>query len=206
MRDACKFLIVALCAGGCSAAWAQGGFRPGEASSYPSHQNLGNLKIAAVKYESDTETKAAFGKVNPNEYGVLPVLLILENTGSQTLLLDRMRVAYQYKGNEVLPTPATDLPYALAPKRPGSGPSYPVPIPLPKKKNPMSAIELQTRAFAARTLLKGESAAGFFYFETRHQRNAVIYITGIREGVTGKELFFAEVPLDSPQEATPAAR
>jgi hypothetical protein len=109
-----------------------------------------------------------------------------------------MRVAYQYKGNEVLPTPPGDLAYAAGVKRPGTGPKYPVPIPLPKKKNPMAAIELQTRAFAAKTLLKGETASGFFYFETRHQRNAMIYITGIREGVTGKELFFAEVPLDAP--------
>lgn len=201
MRYACKFLIVSLWAAGVIAAWGQGGFKPGPAGAYPSCQNLGNLKIAAVKYESDEETRAAFGKVNPNEYGVLPVLLIFENTGEQTLLLDRMRVAYQYKGNEVLPTAPADLPYALAPKRPRTGPSYPTPIPLPKKKNPMTAVELQTRAFGAKTLLKGESASGFYYFQTRHQRNAVIYITGIREGVTGKELFFAEVPLDSPADA-----
>lgn len=202
MRYACKFLIVSLWAAGMAAAWGQGGFKPGAAGSYPSSQNLGSLKIAAVKFESDEETRTAFGKLNPNEYGVLPVLLIFENTGGQTLLLDRMRVAYQYKGNEVLPTAPADLPYALSPKRPGMGPSYPVPIPLPRKKNPLAAVVLQTRAFGARTLLKGESASGFFYFNTRHQRNAVIYITGIREGLTAKELFFAEVPLDSPADAS----
>lgn len=204
MRYACKFLIVCLIGAAVTGLWGQGGFRPGPAGSYPSRQNVGGLAIAAVKYESDEETRAAFGKVNPNEYGVLPVLLVFENTGGQTLLLDRMRVAYQYKGNEVLPTPPPDLPYALAPKRPGSGPGYKSPIPLPKKKNPMAAVELQTRAFGAKSLLKGESASGFFYFETRHQRNAVIYITGIREGVTGKELFFAEVPLDSPGDSSAA--
>jgi hypothetical protein len=72
----------------------------------------------------------------------------------------------------------------------------PRPIPLPKKKNPLSAVELQTRAFGARTLLKGDTAEGFFYFQTRHHRNAVLYITGIRVGTSGKELFYAEVPLD----------
>jgi hypothetical protein len=202
MRYACKLLIVSLSVAGAMGVLGQGSFKPGPAASYPSHQNLGQLKIAAVKFESDEETRPPFGKLNPNEYGILPVLLIFENTAENTLLLDRMRVAYQYKGNEVLPTAAAELPYALSPKRPRTGPSYPVPIPLPKKKNPMSAVELQTRAFGAKTLLKGETASGFFYFETRHQRNAVIYITGIREGVTGKELFFAEVPLDGPGEST----
>lgn len=161
-------------------------------------QTIGKLKIAAVRYESDTDTKQAFGKVNPNEYGVLPVLLIFENTGEQTLLLDRMKVAYQYPGNEVLPMAATDLPYLMGVKRPGSGPKYPVPIPLPKKKNPLSAIELQTRAFGAKSIIKNDSASGFFYFETRYRKSAVIYITGIREAITNKEVFFAEVPLDEP--------
>lgn len=160
--------------------------------------NLGKLKIAAVRYESDTDTKQAFGKVNPNEYGVLPVLLILENIGDQTLLLDRMRVAYQYPGTEVLPMAASDLPYLLGVKRPGTGMKYPSPIPLPKKKNPLGAVELQTRAFAAKTIIKGDSASGFFYFETRYRKSAVIYITGIREAITNKELFFADVPLDAP--------
>jgi len=155
--------------------------------------------VAAVKYESDTETKAAFGKVNPNEYGVLPVLVLFENAGEQTLLLDRMRVSYQYPGSEVRPLAPGELPYVVGVKRPNPNPVYKSPIPLPKKKNPMAAEELQTRAFGAKSLLKGETAAGFFYFETRHQRRGVVYITGIREAGTNKELFFVEVPLDEPK-------
>ncbi len=128
---------------------------------------------------------------------MLPVLLILENRGEETLLLDRMRVSYQYRGAEVLPTPPQELPSLLGPRRPNMGPR--APIPLPKKKNPLMKVEFETRAFGAKTLLKGESAQGFFYFETRHQRGAFLYITGIREGVTGKELFYAEVPVDPAQ-------
>ncbi|QOY89692.1 hypothetical protein [Paludibaculum fermentans] len=194
-----KPLILALC-GVAAAAFllGQNTFKHGPASSYPSVQTIGKLKIAAVRYESDTDTKQAFGKVNPNEYGILPVLLIFENAGDQTLLLDRMKVAYQYPGNEVLPMAATDLPYLMGVKRPGSGPKYPMPIPLPKKKNPLAAIELQTRAFGAKSIIKNDSASGFFYFETRYRKSAVIYITGIREAITNKEVFFAEVPLDEP--------
>ena len=174
-------------------------FRPDPASTYPSHQKVAGLKLAAVSYESDKETKPLFGgKVNPNEYGILPVLLVLENTGEETLLLDRMIVRYQTPDRQQLqPMPARELPYVLGVKRPGTGPTYPIPIPLPKKKgNPLAAIEFESRSWAARSLIKGESAYGFFYFETRHQRNAMLYVSGIREGGSGQELFFAEIPID----------
>jgi len=176
------------------AASAQAPFRPKPAGSYPSRQKVGPLVLAAVRFETDSETKPLFGGVNPNEYGVLPVLLVLENQGEETLLLDRMRVAYQYRGGEVQPTPAQELPAVLGPRRPSMGPR--VPIPLPKKKNPLMKVEFETRAFGAKTLLKGETAHGFFYFETRPRAGAFLYVTGIREGVSGKELFYAEVPVD----------
>jgi len=196
MRFARKTLIVSLWLALFAAAGDEP-FRPRPAESYPSHQKVGPLVLAAVKFETDSETKPLFGNVNPNEHGVLPVLLILENRGGETLMLDRMRVSYQFRGGEVLPTPARELPSLLGPRRPYMGPR--VPIPLPKKKNPLAKVEFEARAFAAKTLLKGETAHGFFYFETRHQRDAVLYITGIREGVSGKELFYAEVPIDSPK-------
>lgn len=194
-----KLLMLSLCGlAALAVAWAQGVFKPKPAAEYPSHQTIGKLKIAAVKFESDEETRPPFGKVNPNEYGVLPVLLILENESDQTLLLDRMRVAFQFPGSEIAPTPPGDLPYLIAPKRPNTGPKVPLPVPMPKKKNPMGGIELQTRAWSAKTLLKGESATGFFYFQARYRTRAKIYITGIREGVTGKELFYVDVAIDPP--------
>lgn len=199
MRVARKILILSLCGlVALTLVWAQGTFKPKAAAEYPSHQSIGKLRIAAVKYESDEETRPAFGKVNPNEYGVLPVLLIVENTGEQTLMLDNMRVAFQFPGTEIAPTPPGDLPYLIAPKRPGTEPAVRLPIPLPKKKNPMAGIELQTRAWSARTLLKGETASGFFYFQARYRNNAKIYVTGIREGISRQELFYVDVGIDSP--------
>ncbi|MGQ9918946.1 MAG: hypothetical protein ACUVS7_16180 [Bryobacteraceae bacterium] len=193
MRLARKTLIVSLWAV-LFAASGQAPFRPKPAESYPSRQKVGPLVLAAVRFESDEETKALFGGTNPNDYGVLPVLLILENHGEETLLLDRMRVTYQFRGGEVQPTPAQELPGVLGPRRPSLGPR--APIPLPKKKNPLRKVEFETRAFGAKTILKGETAHGFFYFETPHRPGAFLYVTGIREGSSGKELFYAEVPVD----------
>jgi len=182
--------------------WADGAepFQPGKASDYPSHQTIANLKIAAVKYESDSETKPVFDKTNPNEYGILPVLLMMENLGDETIMLDRIRVAYQTQDRmQIEPMAPREIVSVRAPKRPNTGPSYPSPIPLPRKKNPLTKEEFETRAWAAKMLVRGETAHGFLYFNIRHRRNSILYITGIREGT--KELFFLEVPIDSPSDA-----
>jgi len=162
------------------------------------------VTFAAVRYESDADTRPVFGKVNPNEHGVLPVLLIIENKGKSNLLLDRLIVQFMAPGGIRLdPTPAKDLPYLIGPKRPYSGPTYPVPLPLPKKKNknPLADVNLDSRAWGAKNLLPGESAYGFFYFQTEWRRNAYLYVSGARDASTMKDLFFAEVPMDTPGDA-----
>src|SRR6202030_627843 len=63
-------------------------FAPGPASSYRGHQTMDKITIAAVPYMTDEQTRAAFDKVNPNKYGVLPVLVILENGTGKALRLD----------------------------------------------------------------------------------------------------------------------
>lgn len=181
-------------------------FKPGKATDYPSVQVTGKVRIAAVKYESDAQTKPIFGKTNPNEYGILPILLLMENQGTDTIMVDRMYVSYQTPDRmQIEPMPARDLFSVQSPKRPGGGGvSYPSPIPLPKKKNPLSKVEFETRAWAAKTILPGETAHGFLYFNVRHRRDSILYITGLREG--GKELFYVEVPIDTPGGASEKPR
>jgi hypothetical protein len=187
-------------------------FRPAPAPAWPSHQSIGDIAFAAVRYESDADTRPIFGKVNINEYGVLPVLLVIENKTKQNLLLDQMKVQFMAPGGIRLdPTSPKDLPYLLGPKRPGTGASYPVPIPLPKRKkrNPLAEVTIDSRAWGAKNLLPGESTHGFFYFQTEWRRNSYISISGIREALSLKEVFFVEVPMDNPgdaKEIEPAAQ
>ena len=42
----------------------------------------------------------------------------------------------------------------------------------------------------------GQSAFGFLYFQTEIQVGATIYLNGMSEAGTGKELLFFEVPLN----------
>jgi len=205
------FALAAWCGGAPNASDTVAPFRPAPAAAWPSHQSIGDVTFAAVRYESDADTRPVFGKVNLNEHGVLPVLLIIENKSNQNLLLDLMKIQFMAPGGIRLdPTAAKDLPYLIGPKRPNTGPSYPVPIPLPKRKNmnALSEVAIDSRAWGATNLLPGESAHGFFYFQTEWRRNAYVYIGGIREGRSLKELFFTEVPMDNPgdaKEVEPAA-
>ncbi len=67
-------------------------FQP--AASYPHHMTSQGVTIAAVPYVTAEQTKEAFGKVNPNDQGVLPVLLVVENSGPDTIRVDRMKLEY----------------------------------------------------------------------------------------------------------------
>jgi hypothetical protein len=51
------------------------------------------------------------------------------------------------------------------------------------------------RAFVAKMIPPGDSAYGFFYYQTGHRRGSQLYIRGLREAQTGNELFFFEIPM-----------
>jgi hypothetical protein len=172
-------------------------FVPGPASSYPAKQTVDKLTIAAIAYDTEEVAKTAFGKVDPNHYGILPILVVMDYTGDTALYLENMSVRYVAPdGSHIDATPASEVPYVIGPKRPNlGGPKSPIPLPRSGKKNPLNGWELQGRAFAAKMLPPHQSAHGFFYFNTAHFRASQLYITGIREAATGKELFYYEIPL-----------
>ena len=173
-------------------------FSPGPASSYSSKQTNDGVTVAAIAYDSEELAHKAFGKLNPYQHGVLPVLLIIQNDTDQALRLDQLEVEYlPIHGGRVENTPAQDVQYV------GSGPNIPRPnvgSPIPpgvfKKKNPLAAQEITERAFSARMLPPHESANGFFYFQTTHSPGAKLYLTGITVASTGKGILYFEIPLD----------
>ncbi len=117
-------------------------FSPGQASSYPSKQTNEKVTIAVKAYDTEDLAHTAFGKVNPYQYNILPVLVIVQNDTDETLRLDRLKVEYEsYDGKLIDSTPAADVPYAVeSPNRP----SNPVPTPIPihkKHKNPLAGVK-----------------------------------------------------------------
>jgi len=171
-------------------------FHVGPAEGYPNRQTQAGVTVAADSYEAEDKARDAFGKLNPYQHGILPVLVVMQNNGSKAIRLEHLKVDYVGpKRDHVEATPARDVRYLNGPRRPDvvTGPTGAPKI--GKHKNPLDAWEIEGRAFAAKMLPPGQSASGFFYFQTGLQRGSTLYVTGLTEADTGKELFYFEVPL-----------
>ncbi len=172
-------------------------FSIGPASSYPIKQTNDKVTMAAVPYDTPELAHTAFGKLDPNQYGVLPVLVIIQNDTDQALKLDHVEVEYTtIENRHVEATPASDVQTLGGPvKQPSMGNGSPLP-PLRKHKNPLSAWEIEGRAFAARMLPAHEAASGFFYFQTAYRPGSKLYLTGVKIAATGQDILFFEVTMD----------
>ena len=174
-------------------------FHVGLASSYSAKQTNENVTVAAVAYDTEELAHSAFGKTNPNQYGVLPVLVVIQNDTGQALRMSNIEAEYIGPDNRrIESTPAADLPYTLGgPKRPNPGGEVPLPIPIRiKHKNPLSSWEFEGRAFAAKMLPAKESANGFFYFQVKPLPGAKLYLTGIVKAADGQGIFYYEIPME----------
>jgi hypothetical protein len=174
-------------------------FDPGPIESFANLQTFEKLAVAADAYASADKTKKAFGKLNPNQYGILPVLVMMRNSSGQALTLEGMRVEYILPSRQKIEaTPAREVARARGVEQPRLN-RNPLPVPTsPRasvKKSPLTAWEIEGRAFAARMLPPGETASGFFYFQVSPRPGSVLYITGIQEAATRRELFYIEIPL-----------
>src|SRR5690242_9308029 len=170
-------------------------FHVGPAAGYSNHQTQAGVTIGAEPYSTEAKAQDAFGKLNPYRYGILPVLVVIQNDGNKTIRLDRVKAEYVGPNrNRVDATPAHDIRYLQGAQLPKVevGPTGPK---IGKKKNPLDAWEIEGRAFSAKMLPPGQSASGFFYFQTGLQRNSSLYLTGLTEADSGKELFYFELPL-----------
>ena len=173
-------------------------FRPDAAARYPHHQTNAQVTIGVDPYSTEDKAKLAFGKLNPYEWGILPVLVVIQNDGDKAIRLDGVHAVYTGpQGDKVEATPAKDMRYLRAPQRPDviTGPAGKTKIGR-SKKNPLDAWEIEGRAFAAKMLPAGQTASGFFYFQTGLQRGATLYLSGLAEAGTGQELFYYEIPLE----------
>lgn len=171
-------------------------FRAPSAASMEHRQTNAPLTIGAEPYVSGDKVKAAFGKLVPYQYGVLPILVVVQNDGKQSIRLDKLKAEYVGpNGDRVDATPARDVRYARGAQRPGIpvGPGSEIAKRL--KKHPLEDSSIEVHALAAPVILPGNSASGFLYFQTGLQKGATLYLSGITEAGTGKELLYFEIPL-----------
>lgn len=174
-------------------------FTAGPTESYACRQAIQNVTVAGQPFRTDAETSTAFGKLNPNRYGILPVLVVIQNDTDKAVSLESLKVEFLSADRERIDaTPANDIRYLKGPNQPTI---YGGPIPgraphISKKKNPLNVWEIEGRAFSARMLPPKETASGFFYFRAPFRSGSKLFVRGIREAASGKEWFYFEIPLD----------
>jgi hypothetical protein len=172
-------------------------FKAAPAASYASHQSNAQITIGVDPYVTLDKVKLAFGKLEPYKYGILPVLVVIQNDSGKAIRLDRLKAEYVGPNHDrVDATPAKDVRYLKPPERPAAidGPMGRVKV-LKPKKNPLDAWEIEGRALTAQMLPPGQSASGFFYFQTGLQHNATIYLSGLYDAASSQEILYFELPL-----------
>jgi len=173
-------------------------FEMAPAISYSSHQTSEKVTIGASVYDTPDKARTAFGKLNPYQYGIVPVLVVIQNDSGQTIRVDRIRVDYVAPdGSHVDATPAPDIRYLNGTRQPKvvTGPLPTGGPHLSRHKNPLDAWEIEGRAFSGKMIPAGESVGGFFYFQTGHRPGARVYVTGLEEASSRRELLYFEFPL-----------
>lgn len=174
-------------------------FSTGPASSYRAKQTNDRVTVAVVPYDTEELAHTAFGKLNPNQYGVLPVLVIIQNDTDQALKLEHLDEEYTgIDGHRVEATPADEVQTLGGTGRPDVPVASPIPIHR-KHKNPLDVWEIDGRSFAAKLLPAHESAHGFVYFQTTHRPGSKFYLSGIKVAATGQDVFYFEIPLENPK-------
>jgi hypothetical protein len=170
-------------------------FQAQDASTYP-HQASDQVVVGAKSFDTTDLTDSAFGKKNALlAHGVLPVLVVIANKRSKAIDVSHIEInLVASDGRHAKSVDPDDLQFLVSTSRPGGG-QVPLPVPLPKKKNPLRSPEISSRAFSAKIVPPGDSASGFFYFEAHPEPGDSLYLNGIKESGTGHELIYFEFPL-----------
>ena len=171
-------------------------FHAPAAASMEHRQTNAPVTVGIEPYVSGDKVKVAFGKLVPYQYGVLPILVVVQNDGRQSIRLDKLKAEYvSPNGDRVTATPASDIRYARGAQRPTITPGPAGEISRRLKKNPLADSSIEVHALSAPVVLAGNSASGFLYFQTGLQKGATLYLSGITEASTGKELLYFEIPI-----------
>ncbi|HEX3948856.1 MAG TPA: hypothetical protein VHW95_03285 [Steroidobacteraceae bacterium] len=172
-------------------------FAPQAATSYPGHQTVNGITLAAIPYTREDEVKAAFGKANPYKFGVLPILLVIQNDTGKALRLNLQTELVDLQNDRADPMRPSDVRLWDGARNKDYRMPMPTPIPLPHHtKGPLDVPEIDGLAFAAKLLPERSSVHGFFYFDSALRPGAYLYINGISDAASGKQFLYFEVPFE----------
>ncbi len=187
--------------------------RPESADTFPSKDAHPMEKVtAAVDIYNTAPKDDIFGTKYVQE-GILPVLLIITNSGDQPILMTKMNAELVTASRSKLQWLSVDDVFRRVAHIKASGTTPPRigPIPLPtgakNKKAQQQYQELSKAAFIAEAVEPHTTKSGFLFFDIQGIKSPVaagghIYLTGIRDS-TGNELMYFEIPVIAENAANP---
>ena len=166
-------------------------------TEYKARQTNAKVTVAAQAYVSDDDTRVPFGKnVNPYKYGILPILVVIQNDSAESVSVEQLKAEYVTADHErIFNTPAKDVRFVNGGRLPNVNVGPTGPKLGRQKKNPLADWTIEGRAFAAKMIPPGQSASGFLYFQAGFQRSASLILSGLKDARSGQDLFFFEIPL-----------
>src|ERR1039457_4584343 len=69
-------------------------FKAAAAASYANHQSNAQITIGVDPFITLDKVQLAFGKLQPNQFGILPVLVVIQNDSGKAIRLDRLKAEY----------------------------------------------------------------------------------------------------------------
>ena len=171
------------------------------ARTYPAHDEHPNEAVTVALDPYDMADKAKIFSVHYDEFGFVPILVVLTNDGNQPIELTGMGVQLVTASRTKIP-PASEDDIERRLVHPAARSQYPLPFPRKKVKGGLSKEareEIQTAQFVAKAVEPHSTKAGFLFFDvsgiSTPLAGAHFYLTGVRDG-RGNELMYFEVPLE----------
>jgi len=171
------------------------------ARTYPAHDEHGAEQVTVALDPYDIADKAKIFGVHYNDYGFVPIFVVVTNDGNQPIELSALE-AQLVTANRTKIAPATEEDIERRLVHPSaSRTQYPLPFPRNKVKgglNKGAREEIQNALFVAKAVEPHSTKAGFLFFDVSDisapLAGAHFYLTGVRDA-KGNELMYFEVPL-----------
>ena len=162
-----------------------------------------HVAIAAEPY--DTKEKGSLFRVDYLSHGVMPIWLVVTNTGDKPISLRDARILFEpAKGDEIQAAEVEDV-LRLMTKTDRMGTKIPMPTPFPsihtKAKGSLKDIQADFDQFEYGALVvePHTTRAGFLFYDVSELDNplkgAKLHLFKLRDA-DGKELFYFEIPFD----------
>jgi hypothetical protein len=162
-----------------------------------------NVAIAAEPY--DTKDKEAIFRVDYLAHGVMPIRLIVTNTGDRPISLRDARILFQTAAGDRIQTSEPEDVERLMTRKEREGGKIPMPSPIPaiklkpKASNKEIEEDFDTFEYQALVVEPHTTRAGFLFYDVSQLddplKGAKLHLHELRDA-SGNELFYFEIPFD----------